>query len=307
MKALKIIPFFIFFIFTLVFPFIFTPNIYTEEMVFPEYSGYVNDYAGVLDSSSSANLENLLAKIDTETSAEIAVVIIESLEGITIEEYTVGLFKDWGIGKKGKDNGILMLASTEDRAVRIEVGYGLESVITDLEAGNILDDIMIPNLREGNFYSAFYESALFVGDEIYKEYGLEFGEENIAAVQERTGSSRQPLWFFLYCFFPFFGIFGLVIFLVNLFKRRCPQCRKFFKLNTKQEIIKKATYSKKGEKIVKRVCEYCGFKDEKLVAIPKLNRPSFWSGSSKGSSSGGSGFGGFGGGSSGGGGASGKW
>ncbi|MGM0368277.1 MAG: TPM domain-containing protein [Actinomycetota bacterium] len=73
---------------------------------------------------------------------------MESLEGITIEQYAVGLFQDWGIGKQGTDNGILMLASTEEKEVRIEVGYGLEFVITGLEAGNILENIMIPQCKQ---------------------------------------------------------------------------------------------------------------------------------------------------------------
>ncbi|MFO7928503.1 MAG: TPM domain-containing protein [Candidatus Humimicrobiaceae bacterium] len=141
-----------------------------------------------------------------------------------------------------------MLASTEEREVRIEVGYGLEFVITDLEAGNILDNIMIPNLKEWDFPTAFYESLLFVGDEIYKEHGLELGKENPAAAQEQLSSSGNSSWLFLLCF-SFFGIFGLVIFLINLFRRRCPQCNQFFKLSINQEIIKGATYSSKGKKI----------------------------------------------------------
>src|SRR2546430_4392626 len=93
---------------------------------YPSPQGYVTDAAGVLDPSSKAQLESHLAEFERQTSNEIAVATVPSLEGETIETYAVELFKRWGVGKKGKDNGILLLVAPNDRKVRIEVGYGLE-------------------------------------------------------------------------------------------------------------------------------------------------------------------------------------
>ena len=111
-----------------------------------------------------------------------------------------------------------------------------------------------------------------------------------------------------WCCFPVFLFFAIVIFLVNLFKRRCPQCRRFWALTIKTTVLKAATYTSSGSKLVERTCKYCSFHDKKTVTIPRKTRSSgFSSGGGWSSGSSGGSFGGFGGGSSGGGGASGGW
>ncbi len=107
----------------------------------------VNDFTGTLDSGWKSSIEELCIKVRNETGAEIGVAVISDLQGITIEEYAVKLFKKWGVGKADKDNGVLLLVSMQERKVRIEVGYGLEGVITDLEAGNIINDIIVPRFK----------------------------------------------------------------------------------------------------------------------------------------------------------------
>src|SRR5512139_1419313 len=118
---------------------------------FPEPQGFVNDFAGMMSSGARTELEEELVNFEKETSVEIAVATVNSLEGLTVEDYAVRLFEAWGIGKKDKDNGVLLLVSKEERKVRIEVGYGLEPVITDGRAGRILDDEVVPEFREGNY------------------------------------------------------------------------------------------------------------------------------------------------------------
>ncbi|MEO0196311.1 MAG: TPM domain-containing protein [candidate division WOR-3 bacterium] len=100
------------------------------SQTFPEPTGFLNDYAHILNQRQKEDLENHLREIENKTSVEIAIAIFDSI-GYPIEEYANLLFEKWGIGKKGKDNGILILVSIKERLIRIEVGYGLEEVITD--------------------------------------------------------------------------------------------------------------------------------------------------------------------------------
>ena len=117
----------------------------------PTPTGYVNDFASVLDESAEAYLETFLQTLERQTSAEVVLVTVTSLEGTTIEEYANRLFADWGIGKRQQDNGVLLLVSPNDRTVRIEVGYGLEPVLPDGLAGEIIRTEIIPEFRTGNY------------------------------------------------------------------------------------------------------------------------------------------------------------
>ena len=123
---------------------------------------YVNDYAGVFTVTNKNLLESLLQEVQSKTTAEIAVVVLKSLEGGEINDFANRLFQKWGIGKKGKDNGILLIAAIEDRKVRIEVGYGLEGLIPDAKSGRLLDDHVIPFFKEGNYAGGLANGALAI-------------------------------------------------------------------------------------------------------------------------------------------------
>jgi len=118
---------------------------------YPKPAGYINDFAGVVSPPVRQQLVNIVTQFELASGNEIAVVTLPKLEGEPIENYSVGLFKAWGIGKKGNDNGILLLVALGDRATRIEVGYGLEPYINDALAGRIIRDTMIPHFRTGDF------------------------------------------------------------------------------------------------------------------------------------------------------------
>ncbi len=104
-----------------------------------------------LDAATVAQLNAMIDELERTTGAELAVVVVASLDGQSVEEFAEKLFKMWGIGKAGKDNGLLLLWSTGDRKVRIEVGYGLEGTIPDGKAGAILDAYVIPKFKAGQF------------------------------------------------------------------------------------------------------------------------------------------------------------
>lgn len=112
-------------------------------------SGFVNDFAGVLTADQRLQIENQLVGFK---DAEISVVTIKNLGGDTVENYASELFKEWGIGQKGKDNGVLFLIAVEDREMRIEVGYGLEGLLTDAQSYWIQQNVVVPAFRNNDFY-----------------------------------------------------------------------------------------------------------------------------------------------------------
>jgi uncharacterized protein len=114
------------------------------------HDGYVNDFASVLADTDETYLEDYLRTLERDTSAEVAVATVTSLDGMTIEEYANRLFAAWGIGKKQRDNGVLVLVAVRDRQVRIEVGYGLEEILPDGRVGEIIRTSIVPEFRAGN-------------------------------------------------------------------------------------------------------------------------------------------------------------
>lgn len=115
------------------------------------YGGWVVDMAGLLNASQKNQLNALISDLESETGAEIAVVIIRKTQGATPKEYATELFNKWGVGKRELDNGVLMLVALQDRRVEIETGYGMEAVLPDGLVGAILDEAVIPHFRRGKY------------------------------------------------------------------------------------------------------------------------------------------------------------
>lgn len=114
-------------------------------------AGNVNDFAGVLSRSERAALEDRTVELRHKTGAQFAVVILKSLEGGQIDDFTNKLFAQWGVGEKGKNNGVMLLVALKDRKARIEVGYGLEPVLPDALAGRVLDEMLFPAFKRQQY------------------------------------------------------------------------------------------------------------------------------------------------------------
>lgn len=114
-------------------------------------TGHINDYANILELETENLLNSSLENFKNTTGNEVVVLTINSLGGDFIEDYAAELFKEWGIGNKEKDTGVLLLISKEDKEMRIEVGYGLEPVLTDIETANIIREILIPAFQSNDF------------------------------------------------------------------------------------------------------------------------------------------------------------
>jgi uncharacterized protein len=113
--------------------------------------GLVSDFADVLSAADRTALEHRLTELRRKTSAEFAVVILKSLEGGQIDDFANKLFKKWGVGVKGKNNGVMLLVAMQDRKARVEVGYGLEPILPDALAGRILDEKLYPAFKQKRY------------------------------------------------------------------------------------------------------------------------------------------------------------
>lgn len=114
--------------------------------------GFVNDFAGVLSAEEKTSLEEKVTTFQKETTNEIAVVAIHSLAGDSIENYANELFREWGIGTKEKNNGVLFLVAVDDHKMRIEVGYGLEGAVTDIGTKHLQEEVATPAFQNNDYY-----------------------------------------------------------------------------------------------------------------------------------------------------------
>lgn len=137
--------------------------------------GYISDYAGVLPAPVRAQLEKYCAAVEAKTGAQIAVLLVPSLQGEPIEDVAVDVFQKWGVGKKGTDEGVLLLLATQDRRMRLEVGYGLEPVIPDGFAGDVLR-AMRPALRANDYGAAISGAVRTLGERIAASKGVQIDQ-----------------------------------------------------------------------------------------------------------------------------------
>jgi uncharacterized protein len=118
----------------------------------PEWPhAYVTDQANLLTPDTKAKLERALASYELQTTHQVLLVTLPSLEGDSLEDFSIRLAEAWKAGQKGQDNGVILLIFRDDRRMRIEVGYGLEGVLPDALAGQIINRLVVPNFKNGEF------------------------------------------------------------------------------------------------------------------------------------------------------------
>ncbi len=231
-------------------------------------TGYVNDFAGVLQPETIQRLEGLATEIDQKTGAQIAIVTVKSLDGDDIDNYAVALFKVWGVGAKKSDRGVLILTAVEDRKYRIEVGYGLEPILPDGKVGGFGREA-VPLFKQGDYSGAVTLMTDRVAQVIAEDAKISLTDLPAAPKPRRNEGFKIPI------FWLFVGVW-LIFHTIAYFIRRIRHGSS-------------ARWSTGGGGP--------GF----WIGGGGFGGGGGWS------SGGGGGFGGFGGGSSGGGGASGGW
>lgn len=149
----------------------------------PPTDFYVLDEVGVLEEETIDYILDINNQLEEETGAQVVVAVVESLQGIEIEDYALNLFREWGIGDKDKSNGALLLVSPNDRKVRVEVGYGLEGAIPDSVAGKILDEYILPKFKEDDYDIGIKNGFSVIVDYISNEYDIEIDDLEDVSVE----------------------------------------------------------------------------------------------------------------------------
>jgi uncharacterized protein len=150
----------------------------------PKPQRLVNDFANVLNESEEAALEKKLVAYNDSTSTQVAIVTMQNLSDYDAASFSFELAEKWGIGRKSKNNGVLILMSVEERDVFIATGYGVEEFITDALSKRIVNNYLIPNFKQGNFYKGFDEATNVI-------IGLLIGQFKADDISERKGI---PIW-----------------------------------------------------------------------------------------------------------------
>lgn len=131
---------------------------------FRAQEGLVNDFAKVLDGDSRAKVYSACEGLRTDHKFVLVVVTVPSLQGMSVEDYTVRLANKWGVGQKGSNNGVVFLIAPNERKLRIENGYGTETTLTDIETKRIIESVIIPRMKEKNTAQAIVDgTAALVG------------------------------------------------------------------------------------------------------------------------------------------------
>jgi uncharacterized protein len=167
----------------------------------PRLQGYVNDYAGMISPSAKSRIEEGLRAFEQSDSTQIVILTIPSLEGENLEQFGIKVGEAWKIGQKVKDNGAILIVSKQERKIRIEVGYGLEGRLTDLTAGRIIDLVIKPRFKQGDFDGGFIAGVSSLIDATRGEFRAER-----RPVHQRQRGVPPFLTIFL-----FFAIFTLIL------------------------------------------------------------------------------------------------
>ncbi|MCB2149421.1 MAG: TPM domain-containing protein [Deltaproteobacteria bacterium] len=138
----------------------------------PRLNAHVNDYAAMLSTASERQLEAVLTEFEQNESTQIVVLTIPSLQGDSIEDFSIRVAEAWKIGQKKLDNGAILLIAKNDRKIRIDVGYGLEGRLTDLLAGRIIRDVIAPQFKSGQFDQGITEGVAAMIDAVRGEYSV---------------------------------------------------------------------------------------------------------------------------------------
>jgi len=170
--------------------------VFAAELKFPALTGRVVDDADILSGSTKSELDAMLAQHERTTGDQIVVATLESLQGHSIEDYGYQLGRAWGIGQKGKNNGVILIVAPQERKTRIEVGYGLEGRLTDAQSRVIIEEKILPRFRNGDFNAGVLDGTAAILRTLGDETAANMHAER-APVARPESDSLKPFEAFL--------------------------------------------------------------------------------------------------------------
>jgi uncharacterized protein len=165
------------------------PAVEAQRAEVPYLTGYVVDSAEILRSDTRRRLAEMLRAHEQKTTNQVALLTVPTIHGESVEDYAVRVFEQWKLGRKGKDNGVLVVVVPQDRRMRIEVGYGLEGTLPDAVASRIIRDVMTPRFRQGDYDGGLAQG---VGAILAR---LEGSTEAARTESRPQAQARQPEFF----------------------------------------------------------------------------------------------------------------
>ncbi len=173
-------------------------------------TNYVNDYINLLSASEQAELNQLLKDFETQTSTQVYVAIFNTLEDESLEDVSMRLAEKWQTGQKGKDNGVILLLFMQDRKLRIEVGYGLEGVLTDAKAKRIIQEVIVPNFKNKQFYQGILQGLATILKLTHDEYQNDLVKSHAQRMNRNQGINIPIFFALIIGLFIFFHIFNFL-------------------------------------------------------------------------------------------------
>lgn len=186
-----------------------------SQNAIPPYQGYITDQADVLSPEAEQTLTAIAQELDDKTSAQIAVLTVDTIGNKSIEEASLEVARAWGIGDKKENTGLLILVAVSDRKLRTEVGYGLEGIIPDGLSGQIQDEKMLPYFRSGDYETGIVLGTATYADKIAQSYNVTLeslsGQTAPPAETPATGDGLELSDIIIFLIFLFiFGIWTLI-------------------------------------------------------------------------------------------------
>lgn len=237
------------------------PNVHLSDRY-----NYVSNPDGILSIDGVQVINALLKTIEDSLGIEVAVVAIESIGQEDARHFATLLFEEWGLGKKNKDNGLLIQLITEpsQRSVVFETGYGIEGVLPDAITYRLQQRYMVPDMREGN-----YTAGMVKGVQAVKEYLLASDYERMAMTEE-SGEDETLAIIGYVLFFIVFVLMFVYLPIFGQLRKRCPVCKKRKLARTKVNVVKAATRFSSGMAEDTFVCKNCGHTERRSRYLPRI-------------------------------------
>lgn len=288
---------------------VYTPTSLPNPKEINRYD-YVCNPDEIVETNEVQALNRLARQLEDSTAVELCVVAVESIGEMDAFDFCYELFQRWGIGKEGKNTGVLLFLAVESRDIRIMTGGGIEGILTDAVCHDIIQKVAIPPLRNGDYADGLALSALRIY-EVCSDGSAPEELRNMISATNRyhyADESEENTWLEIFFFVGFPCLVFMLIIALTLMPKKCPKCGKRSYYKTDERIVVRATVRKEGLGVRTYVCKHCGHHEEKSYIIPKeVPVVLLGGGGSRGGFGGGSFGGGFGGGSTFGGGAGGRF